>query len=124
MKLRELWGIPIPGTEKAVGLKKVSKELMGKVRTYYEPVGNKINEKKKKGDLYTDDNPKDTIKKLGYKDVSTARASVSRIRKSGRSHAHKIQAAVSMEQRAKAAGKSKEAAVFRRYINANKKGKK
>ena len=64
------------------------------------------------------------IKKLGYKDVSTARASVSRIRKSGRSHAHKIQAAVSMEQRAKAAGKSKEAAVFRRNINANKKGKK
>ena len=124
MKLRELWGIPIPGTEKAVGLKKVSKELMGKVRTYYEPVGNKINEKKKKGDLYTDDNPKDTIKKLGYKNVSVARASVSRIRNSGRSHAHKIQAAVSMEQRAKAAGKSKEAAVFRRYINANKKGKK
>ena len=124
MKLRELWGIPIPGTEKAVGLKKVSIELMGKVRTYYEPVGNKINEKKKKGDLYTDDNPKDTIKKLGYKNVSVARASVSKIRNSGRSHAHKIQAAVSMEQRAKAAGKSKEAAVFRRYINANKKGKK
>ena len=124
MKLRELWGIPIPGTEKAVGLKKVSKEHMGKVRTYYEPVGNKINEKKKKGDLYTDDNPKDTIKKLGYKNVSVARASVSKIRNSGRSHAHKIQAAVSMEQRAKAAGKSKEAAVFRRYINANKKGKK
>tara|TARA_Y100001968_G_scaffold200796_1_gene184370 strand:- start:38 stop:412 length:375 start_codon:yes stop_codon:yes gene_type:complete len=124
MKLRELWGIPIPGTEKAVGLKLVTKNYMGKKRTFYEPVGNKINEKKKKGDLYTDDNPKDTIKKLGYKDVSTARASVSRIRKSGRSHAHKIQAAVSMEQRAKAAGKSKEAAVFRRYINANKKGKK
>ena len=123
MKLRELWGIPIPGTEKAVGLKKVTRDYMGKVRTFYEPVGNKINEKKK-DDLYPDDNPKDTIKKLGYKDVSTARASVSRIRKSGRSHAHKIQAAVSMEQRAKAAGKSKEAAVFRRYINANKKGKK
>ena len=65
MKLRELWGIPIPGTEKAVGLKKVTKDFMCKVRTYYEPVGNKINEKKKKGDLYTDDNPKDTIKKLG-----------------------------------------------------------
>ena len=30
MRLRELWGIPIPGTEKAVGLKKVSKKLMGK----------------------------------------------------------------------------------------------
>ena len=124
MKLRELWGIPIPGTEKAVGLKKVTRDYMGKKRTFYEPKGKKFNEKKKKGDLYTDDNPKDTIKKLGYKDVSTARASVSRIRKSGRSHAHKIQAAVSMEQRAKAAGKRKEAAVFRRYINANKKGKK
>ena len=81
MKLRELWGIPIPGTEKAVGLKLVTKNYMGKKRTFYEPVGNKINEKKKKGDLYTDDNPKDTIKKLGYKDVSTARASISRIRK-------------------------------------------
>ena len=46
MKLRELWGIPIPGTEKAVGLKKVTKDFMGKVRTYYEPVGNKINEKR------------------------------------------------------------------------------
>ena len=56
-----------------------TKDFMGKVRTYYEPVGNKINEKKKKGDLYTDDNPKDTIKKLGYKNVSVARASVSKI---------------------------------------------
>ena len=74
--------------------------------------------------LYTDENPKGTIKGLGFKDLTTARQSVSKIKKSGRTHAHKIQAAVSMEQRAKAAGKSKEAAVFRRYINANKKGKK
>ena len=44
MKIRELWGIPIPGTEKAVGLKKVTKKLMGKTRTYYEPTGNKCNE--------------------------------------------------------------------------------
>ena len=29
MKLRELWGIPIPGTEKAVGLKLVTKNYMG-----------------------------------------------------------------------------------------------
>ena len=127
MKLKELFGIvgiPMDHTAGPQGLKKVTKDYMGKKRTFYEPKGKKFNEKKKKGDLYTDDNPKDTIKKLGYKDVSTARASVSRIRKSGRSHAHKIQAAVSMGQRAKAAGKSKEAAVFRRYINANKKGKK
>ena len=127
MKLKELFGIvgiPMDHTAGPQGLKKVTKDYMGKKRTFYEPKGKKFNEKKKKGDLYTDDNPKDTIKKLGYKNVSTARASVSRIRNSGRSHAHKIQAAVSMEQRAKAAGKSKEAAVFRRYINANKKGKK
>ena len=46
MKLRELWGIPIPGTEKAVGLKKVTRDYMGKVRTFYEPIDPKrFNEK-------------------------------------------------------------------------------
>ena len=30
MKLRELWGIPIPGTEKAVGLKRSLKNLWAK----------------------------------------------------------------------------------------------
>ena len=34
---------------------------------------------------------------------------------------HKIQAAIAMEQRAKAAGKTSAAQVYRRYINANKK---
>ena len=48
MKLRELWGIPIPGTEKAVGLKKVTKDFMGKVRTYYEPVGNQRKKEKRR----------------------------------------------------------------------------
>ena len=38
------------------------------------------------------------------------RASVSKIKGSGKTHAHKIQAAVAMEQRAKEMGKSAEAA--------------
>ena len=76
---------------------------------------------KKHSDLYTDENPKGTIHGLGFKDVATAKASVSKIRKSSRSHAHKIQAAVAMEQRAREMGKSSEAAVYRKYINSMKK---
>ena len=76
---------------------------------------------KKHSDLYTDEDPKGTIHGLGYKDEATARASVIKIRKSNRSHAHKTQAAIAMEQRAKAAGKSKEAAIFRKFIEQQKK---
>ena len=76
---------------------------------------------KKHSDLYTDENPKGTIHGLGFKDVATAKASVSKIRKSSRSHAHKIQAAVAMEQRAREMGKTSEAAVYRKYINSMKK---
>ena len=76
---------------------------------------------KKHSDLYTDEDPKGTIHGLGFKDEATARASVTKIRKSGRSHAHKIQAAVAMEQRARAAGKSGPAAIYRKYINSMKK---
>ena len=71
----------------------------------------------KHSDLYTDENPKGTIKGLGFKDVETARASVSKIKNSGKTHAHKIQAAVAMEQRAKEMGKSSEAAIYRKFIN-------
>ena len=76
---------------------------------------------KKHSDLYTDENPKGTIHGLGFKNVATAKASVSKIRNSSRSHAHKIQAAVAMEQRAREMGKSSEAAVYRKYINSMKK---
>lgn len=76
---------------------------------------------KKHSDLYTDENPRGTITGLKFATVEDARASVTKIRNSGRSHAHKIQAAVAMEQRARAAGKASAAAVYRRYINANKK---
>ena len=71
----------------------------------------------KHSDLYTDENPKGTIKGLGFKDVATAKASVNKIKNSGKTHAHKIQAAVAMEQRAREMGKTSEAAVYRKYIN-------
>ena len=76
---------------------------------------------KKHSDLYTDENPKGTIHGLGFKNVDTAKASVSKIRGSSRSHAHKIQAAVAMEQRAREMGKTSEAAVYRKFINSMKK---
>ena len=72
-------------------------------------------------DLYTDENPKGTIQGLGFKDVETARASVSKIEGSGKKHAHKIQAAIAMEQRAKEMGKTAEAAIYRSYIEKMKK---
>ncbi len=76
---------------------------------------------KKHSDLYTDENPKGTIKGLGFKDVETAEASVKKIENSGKTHAHKIQAAIAMEQRARVMKKTGPAAVYRRYINKMKK---
>jgi hypothetical protein len=76
---------------------------------------------KKHSDLYTDENPKGTIHGLGFKDVETARSSVNKIKSSGKTHAHKIQAAVAMEQRAKEMGKTAEANIYRTYIDMMKK---
>ena len=76
---------------------------------------------KKHSDLYTDENPKGTIKGLKFATVKDAKASVSKINGSGKKHAHKIQAAVAMEQRAKEMGKTSQAAVYRAYINKMKK---
>ena len=76
---------------------------------------------KKHSDLYTDENPKGTIHGLGFKDVETAKKSVSKIEGSGKSHAHKIQAAIAMEQRARVMGKTAEAAIYRAYIEKMKK---
>ena len=76
---------------------------------------------KKHSDLYTDENPKGTIHGLGFKDVKTAEASVKKIEASNRTHAHKVQAAIAMEQRARVMGKKAEAAVYRKFINKMKK---
>tara|TARA_B100001113_G_scaffold199455_1_gene163407 strand:+ start:206 stop:2530 length:2325 start_codon:yes stop_codon:yes gene_type:complete len=99
-----------------------------KIPNYFEEKNPRIPRKKgqpagskKHSDLYTDENPKGTIHGLGFKDVATAKASVSKIKGSGKSHAHKIQAAIAMEQRAKEMGKTAEAAVYRAYIEKMKK---
>ena len=99
-----------------------------KIPNYFEEKNPRIPRKKgqpagskKHSDLYTDENPKGTIHGLGFKDVATAKASVSKIKGSGKTHAHKIQAAIAMEQRARVMGKTAEAAVYRAYINKMKK---
>ena len=88
----------------------------------------------KHSDLYTDENPKGTIQGLGFTDAETARTSVNKIKNSGRSHAHKIQAAIAMSQRAKVASerakdpkKKKDLGaahkIYQTFIDTNKKEK-
>jgi len=117
---------PCWDTHKQVGMKKKSGRMVPNcVPKNEEP---RIPRKKgqpagsdKHSDLYTDENPKGTIQGLGFKDVDTAKASVKKIIGSGKPHAHKIQAAIAMEQRAKEMGKTSEASVFRTYIDKMKK---
>ena len=80
--------------------------------------------KKPKGSgrrLYTDENPKGTIHGLKFATVQDAKDSVKKIESSGKSHAHKIQAAIAMEQRARVMGKTGPADVYRAYIEKMKK---
>ena len=88
----------------------------------------------KHSDLYTDEDPKGTIHGLGFTDKKKAKQSVSKIRGSGRTHAHKMQAAIAMSQRAKVASqrakdpeKKKNLGqahkVYQNYIDKNKKSK-
>ena len=79
---------------------------------------------KKHSDLYTDENPKGTIHGLKFATVRDAEASVRRIRASKKTHAHKTQAAIAMEQRARAANKKAAAAVYRKFIEAQKRNTK
>jgi len=81
-----------------------------------QPVGSD-----KHSDLYTDENPKGTIHGLKFATVEDAEASVRKIKNSGKTHAHKIQAAIAMEQRAREMGKVSAANVYRKYINKMKK---
>jgi len=86
----------------------------------------------KHSDLYTDENPRGTIKKLGFTTGTAARQSVSKIEKSGKPHKHMIQAAMAMEQRSRfASRRAKDATkkkslgaankVYKGYINKLKK---
>ena len=88
----------------------------------------------KHSDLYTDENPKGTIHGLGFTDRAKAVQSINKIKGSGKTHAHKMQAAIAMSQRAKVASqrakeneKKKDLGAAHReyqsYINKNKKSK-
>ena len=88
----------------------------------------------KHSDLYTDENPKGTIHGLGFTDEKKAKESVNKIKSSGKTHAHKIQAAIAMSQRAKVASerakdpeKKKDLGqahkVYQNFIDTNKKDK-
>ena len=86
----------------------------------------------KHSDLYTDENPKGTIHGLGFTDAETAKTSVNKIKSSGKTHAHKMQAAIAMSQRARVASqrakdpkKKKDLGaahrVYQTFIDINKK---
>ena len=87
----------------------------------------RIPEKKKDGtkrpksehsDLYTDEDPKGTIKGLGFKDAKTAVESIKKIKNSNRKHAHKVQAMLVMIQRAKVALKRTSAPAKKKHLRA------
>ncbi len=113
-------------SSRAVGLQADTKRVP---RKKGQPAGSD-----KHSDLYTDENPKGTIHGLGFTDSATAKKSVAKIKSSGKSHAHKIQAAIAMSQRAKVASqrakdpeKKKDLGaahkVYQSYIDNNKKSK-
>jgi hypothetical protein len=99
--------------------KKNGLELLGEEKRV--PKTRKNQDPDTHSDLYTDEDPRGTIHGLGFKDVETAEASVRKIKASDRTHAHKIQAAIAMEQRAKVMKKTAEAAVYRKFIEQMKK---
>ena len=91
-----------------------------------------IRPKSQHSDLYTDENPKGTIKGLGFKNAKSARESISIIEKSNKPHKHKVQATMAMEQRSRfAARRAKDPSkkkslslankVYKGYINKLKK---
>ena len=89
--------------------------------------------KKPKGSgrrLYTDENPKDTVR-IKYATVQDARDTARKVKGISKPYARKIQILTVMEQRAKVAGKSKQAEIakkakesIRRKRGTEKKSKK
>lgn len=72
--------------------------------------------KKPKGSgrrLYTDENPKDTVR-IKFATPADARATVAKVKRSGKPFARKIQILTVGEQRAKVMKKNEVAAIFRR----------
>ena len=72
--------------------------------------------KKPKGSgrrLYTDENPKDTVR-IKFATPSDARATVAKVKRVNKPFARKIQILTVGEQRAKVMGKSQVAAIFKK----------
>tara|TARA_R100001126_G_C4779591_1_gene126434 strand:- start:92 stop:376 length:285 start_codon:yes stop_codon:yes gene_type:complete len=72
--------------------------------------------KKPKGSgrrLYTDENPKDTVS-IKYATLADAQATVRKVKKINKPYARKIQILTVLEQRAKVAGKNKQAQVAKK----------
>ena len=70
--------------------------------------------------LYTDENPKDTVS-IKYATEADARATVAKVKKISKPFARKIQILTVLEQRAKVAGKPKQAAIAKRGKQAIRK---
>ena len=127
----------MPGSEKQKQIKKEIERVQKRlgIREDTKRIPRKPGQKAgsdKHSDLYTDENPRGTIHGLGFTDAETARTSVNKIKNSGKTHAHKIQAAIAMSQRAKVASerakdpkKKKDLAaahkVYQSFIDTNKK---
>jgi len=79
--------------------------------------------KKPKGSgrrLYTDENPKDTVR-IKYATPADARKTVAKVKKINKPFARKIQILTVMEQRAKVQGKREQAAIAKRGKEAIRK---
>ena len=70
--------------------------------------------------LYTDENPKDTIR-IAYKTPADARATVAKVKRIRKPFARKIQILTVLEQRAKVAGKTQQAAIAKLGKEAKRK---
>ena len=71
--------------------------------------------KKPKGSgrrLYTDENPKDTVR-IKYATVADAKATVAKVNRVNKTFARKIQILTVLEQRAKVQGKNRQAQIAR-----------
>ena len=70
--------------------------------------------------LYTDENPKDTIR-IKFKTPPDARQTVAKVKRIKKPFARKIQILTVLEQRAKVAGKTQQAAIAKRGKEAIRK---
>ena len=82
--------------------------------------------KKPKGSgrrLYTDENPRDTVR-IKFATPTDARATVAKVKRINKQFARKIQILTVGEQRAKVMGKSQVASIFKKGKDAIRKTKK